>query len=507
VDIPLASCQEYCHTYKYKYRLISHHTKIGMSLTKSELNKRMLELRNLRKLYEDQRIQNTKLRAENKELKLSVQSLTQTVAELMERMAKLELRNEELLTMTFGKKRERKGRNDPTDPPSPPKVRTTNSYTRPVPLPEDITKTEYHTLSVCPCGFHFSKTREKEYFVEDIVLPHKQVTRHLVTQGYCSVCRAWVRATKLPTTKVSLGENIQTYICYSNTILRLSYAQTIAHLSEVFHMHISQGEIAYILHKRAQYHEADYEALKTKVRQSPVIHLDETSDRVRDGDGYSAYTWLMQGKQAPEVVFVMGKTRGGGNARELVGTSLAVGVTDDYGVYKNLFEEHQLCWAHLHRKLRDLATSSVLESATLLHCQNVYKTESALYTSIRQLADRDDLEIKERTQLVEQFTTELTKLAIPHKLDPYKLATYKQTLAKNIPQYLTCIRLPNVPCDNNQAERSLRHVVLKRKTSFGCITEKGARTMSILMSVCLTIRNRIRETNEGFFTGYARFSV
>jgi transposase len=177
------------------------------------------------------------------------------------------------------------------------------------------------------------------------------------------------------------------------------------------------------------------------------------------------------------------------------------------GVYKNLFNEHQLCWAHLHRKLRDLATSNVLAPATLRHCQAVYATESAIYANIRQLADRDDLEIKERAQLVESFTTELTELATPHELDPHKLVTYKQTLAKNIPHYLTCIRLPNVPCDNNQAERSLRHVVLKRKTSFGCISQKGARTMSILMSVCLTVRNRIRETGEGFFVGYARFSV
>jgi hypothetical protein len=298
-----------------------------MSLTKTELNKRMVELRNLRKLYEDQRSHNIKLRTENRELKLTVQDLTKTVAELMERMAKLELRNEELLTMTFGKKKVKKDHDDPTNPPSPPKLRTTSSYTRP--LPEDITKTEYHTLSVCTCGENFSQTREKEYYVEDIVLPQKQVTRHLVTQGYCSVCRAWVSATKLPTTKVSLGDNLQAYICYSNTILRLSYAQTIDHLREVFHIHISQGEIAYILHKRAQYHEADYEKLKIKVRHSPILHLDETSDRVRDGDGYSAYTWLMQGKKAPEVVLTMGQTRGGGNARELVGDSEAVGVTDD----------------------------------------------------------------------------------------------------------------------------------------------------------------------------------
>lgn len=37
-----------------------------MSLTNTEINKRMIRLRNLERLYAEQKIQNTKLRAENK---------------------------------------------------------------------------------------------------------------------------------------------------------------------------------------------------------------------------------------------------------------------------------------------------------------------------------------------------------------------------------------------------------------------------------------------------------
>jgi transposase len=478
-----------------------------MSLTKQEINTRMLELRNLRRLYEEQRIQNTNLRAENKALKLSVQTLTQTVTELLERVARLELRNEELLVMTFGKKKQKPpAPTKPTDPPIT-KVRTKESYTRPIPPLTDVTDTKYHTLLECACGQNFTQTREREYYVEDIVLPQKQVTRHVVTQGYCAQCRTWVSAIKLPSVKVSLGDNLPIYLCYAITILRLSYAQTSSHLSEVFHLHVSEGEIAYLLHKRAQYHEADYEQLKLTVRQAPVIHLDETTDRVRDGDGYASYTWLMQAKQSPEVVLAIGQTRGGGNAKALVGDSTAIGITDDYGVYKHLFSNHQLCWAHLHRKLRDLATSTVLETKTLEHCQSVFAKESTLYTTVRTLANRNDLTSRQRSRWVAKLTTQLLELAAPHPLDPHKLATYKQTLFKNIPQYLTCIRLPNVPCDNNQAERTLRHIVLKRKTSFGYITQKGANTMSILMSVCLTIRNQIKGTGLGFFEGYVRFGV
>jgi hypothetical protein len=56
---------------------------------------------------------------------------------------------------------------------------------------------------------------------------------------------------------------------------------------------------------------------------------------------------------------MLGKSRGKGNAEELIEgmSEESVGISDDYGAYKNLFKYHQLCWAHPYRKLRDLAKS------------------------------------------------------------------------------------------------------------------------------------------------------
>jgi len=213
----------------------------------------------------------------------------------------------------------------------------------------------------------------------------------------------------------------------------------------------------------------------------------------------------MQGKDKPEVVFLKGKNRGIGNAKELYGNSKAILVSDDYGAYKKLTSEHQLCWAHLHRKLRDLAESKTLKKVVLSVSIDTFKKESKIYSEIRELANRNDLSEDTRIKYVKKFTKKLEELSEINPLDPKKLKTYKETLKKNIPKYLTCIRLPNVPADNNQAERSLRHIVLKRKTSFGHISEKGAETMSILMSVLLTIRNRIRENGKTFWEEYEGF--
>jgi transposase len=475
------------------------------TLTSQEINQRMIEWRNLKKLHtKDQEIKK-QLRAENKELKQEVGQLQELVVTLFTKIEKLELRQEELLTKVFGKKSQKR---IPRESQVTKQSRSKDSYHRSLPTEEEITHKEHHSIDTCPgCRGSLAKKREKTFFVEDITLSKKSVIKKVVEVGYCKNCTKWHGAIETPPTKVVIGDTVRTHVAYMSTVMRLSYAQIIDDLSNRFSFNISSGEIAKILNKKAERHQEHYTQLKEMIRTSPVVHVDETGDRVREGDGYKAYTWLMQAPKQPEVVFTMGKTRGKGVAEELLGTSTAVGVTDDYGAYTNLFDAHHLCMAHLHRKLRDLAESSILEGETLKNCKQAFVHESEIYARVRMLANRDDLTEHQRRLWIAKLTKELLVLATTHSHDPEKLKTYKTTLLKNIPKYLTGVRLPNVPCHNNQAERSLRHVVLKRKTSFGHVTQRGAETMSILMSIFMTIRNRIKETNQTFFEAYADFSV
>lgn len=476
-----------------------------IQISKKELVQLRTDLRNSKNLHSTARKRVVALEAENKALKAEVKELRQTVSELVSTVEKLSLRNEELCTKVFGKKH-RKG----TDDTSPPTgggatVRTKNSYKRSIPKKEDITHTEHHRCSVCTeCNETLTLKRTREYYEEDIIRPQRKVTHHTVEQGYCMRCRVWSSGTPLPSTRVTLGDTLRAYVCYSVTILRLSSAQTKEHLADTFGITVSLGEIIAILHKRADEHEGDYTDLIEKVRSELVLHTDETSTRIRDGDGYSAYTWLMEGVAALETVFSIGRTRGKGVAEELLGDSDATGVTDDYGVYTNLFKNHQLCWAHLHRKFRDLATSDVLEGETKRACIASYEHESEIYKTVRKLTD-SELTDRQRKVWHTKLNTELSTLATITNNDPPQLQTYKHTLQKNIPKYLTCIRLPGVPPDNNQAERSLRHYVLKRKISFGHTTAKGAKTMSILMSVFVTTLRRARSSGRTFFGEYAGF--
>lgn len=166
-------------------------------------------------------------------------------------------------------------------------------------------------------------------------------------------------------------------------------------------------------------------------------------------------------------------------------------MTDDYGAYRKL-GNHQLCWAHLIRKFRDLAKSGELEEKTRLHCQSEYQKLCLIY---------DNLKNNRQIEKSHYFTNELKELSKINKRDPEKLIRYKTTLLKNIPQYLTCLADSKIPLTNNQAERSLRHLVLKRKISFGSLTQRTADNLAVLLSVLMSWKQRYQ---SNFFQEYLK---
>jgi len=73
-------------------------------------------------------------------------------------------------------------------------------------------------------------------------------------------------------------------------------------------------------------------------------------------------------------------------------------------------------------------------------------------------------------------------------------------MLKKIDKYFVCIIKPNIPTTNNKAERSLRHLVIKRKKSFGSKTPKGAEIISVLYSVVMSLWWR---SKKDFFRAYS----
>jgi hypothetical protein len=435
-------------------------------------------------LHEQQRFKIWNLRDANRELKKEVAALKAVVGEQQKTIDDLKLRLEELSTIVFGRKRKKEEKRDIDDDPSPEPVvncRTPESYKREV--PKEVTETKDHPIDSCTkCGGNISEKEIVTYFVEDIPLPQKKiVTKHVVEKGYCETCDRWMTTEPLPPATVTFGPNIKRYVTYLSVICRQSYGQIQGILDCTYDFEISQGQIAKILGREGEMMRPEYERLKAKIRGEPSIHLDETGWNLIMGDGYKRYGWTMTGGTSSNAVFVLGKTRGKGNATDLIGDSEAVVVSDDYAAYRNIDNPHQLCLAHILRKLRDLATSSEVSGNIHDYCVSTYKIFKQIYADIE--AARKSADPK---SAYDQLHTRLKSFATPDQSDPMKLRRIKEQVAARTDNYLTCLLHKNVASDNNAAERSLRHLVLKRKISFGSFKEKTAETLSILASVLLS---------------------
>jgi transposase len=467
---------------------------MAQELTKKEIYERMQEWRNIKKLHAAARGRVQKLEGIVKAQKEEVLLLKECDKQKDSVIAELKLQIEELQRMVFGRKRKKQEPDSEDSDEHAGRKSTTrapDSYRRSKPDEDSVTQEKHHSAEVCPdCRTPLTRMETRVFYEEDIILPEsgtplKTTIKHTIERGWCTQCQKWVSAVPLPTTVVVIGPKVKIYICYLAILIRLSFDQMRTILKTTYAFEISDGEIAYILHQEADALKPEYESLKDRIRAQRGVHDDETRHPVQHG-AQGNYGWVMSGTETNEAVFLCGRSRGGGVVDELRGDASHIGITDDYVGYHDKFEEHALCWAHPHRKFRDLKDSDTLDSATKEYCRNTFDAFSALYNQVIEVCKKPFV-LAERLHEKEELSSIFDEVAAPHTDDPAKVARIKKRLRQQKELYFTCVLNEGIPPDNNKAERSLRHLVLKRKISFGSKTERGAETLSILASVILSL--------------------
>ncbi|MBI5458074.1 IS66 family transposase [Candidatus Kaiserbacteria bacterium] len=447
-----------------------------MRLIDEAIKQRLIRLRNLELLYAKARERIALLEAENKRQKERIAELEKNDKDKGAKLEALAFQLEQIKNKLFGKK------------PLvyrilPKKEKTTrDSFSYHRPIPEHATEAKSHPVNECSqCHGALNKKSTRSFFEEDIPLPlHKVVIKHEVEVGYCAACRRQSSGYPIPSATSVLGERVKKYVCILSIGSRLSHAEIQEHLRDVFGLSVSLGEIGNILQTEADRLRPEYQALKESVRAQTGTHYDETGWKVQKEE-QGKFAWVVAGTDNNDTVFSLGRSRGKGNIED-IGRG-KVGISDDYGAYKNVFPAHQLCWAHPQRKLRDVAESGEIPEEKREQCKNAYSQFSKLYKDIRQSLGNNISPYLKR-----KFQTVFAHIAESHTLDPAPLVKIKTALRKNKEKYFTFLNHPGIPVDNNKAERALRHLVLKRRMSFGSKTQRGAETTSVLASVILSLK-------------------
>ncbi len=342
-----------------------------------------------------------------------------------------------------------------------------------------------HTMERCPdCGRKLGGGwKHGSHQVVEIVLPQVRVIEHRAIARWCGVCRKrWIPSLQGSELGVQgrrrFGVSVQSTVAALHGAFRVPMKQIRCLLGELWGLRISDGEIVALLDGVARAGRQEMERLHDRVRGSPVVCVDETGWRQ---DGQNGWLWTFA---TPQVrYFQYRKTRSGTVAEEVLGKEFkGKTVCDFYAAYNRLLNEIQRCWAHLLRDLHALkekqadCPDAISWAEAVKAVYEEAKTQSARASAL-------ELNRLQRRRLRERLEALLEAMAGPVARNPHAPhCVLAQRIMKHLGEMFVFVEHPQVPADNNLAERSLRPAVIARKISGGTRSDKGSQTKMALLS-------------------------
>jgi hypothetical protein len=345
------------------------------------------------------------------------------------------------------------------------------------------TEVVYHALEHCPdCGRKLSGGSPKwRHQVIEFPRVSVEVTDHVFMERRCGVCgKRWtpdagVVLAREAVGKRSVGIGLMSLIAHMKTVCRIPIGQIRKLLHALCGAKISAGEIAEILHDVAEIGQGDYEGLLGRIRGSPVLHGDETGWRE---DGINGYIWSFS---SPEVrYYTYRHSRGSVVVKEVLCEEFAGTLVSDFYAAYNVYDGmKQRCWVHLARDLADLADKNQDLPDVAAWVDAVMDVYHRGKESVK-----DELGERERMKLRQGFEVELLAHSKPYlgvKSAPQRVLA--ERIERFISELFVFVAYPEVPSENNAAERAIRPAVVARKISGGTRSGRGSRTCSILRSL------------------------
>jgi transposase len=364
----------------------------------------------------------------------------------------------------------------------------------PVPAPK--------TCPHCQCP-HLEPVKEtQEHVQEDIVLqPRTIATSYLHQQSYCPICE---RNVLLP----GPGELLGSYIgpaakateAYMRQELNVPYRKISRFFADFFGLKFVPAS-AYGFERQAVRRGLPlYEDLRQKILALSVAHADETSWR-HDGHPY----WVWYAGDDDLAFFHLDPHRSTEAAQSVLGQRFGgIIVADAYASYKGVHpKDWQSCLAHIKTKAKELEQELALlkgkaaDPTARQFCQEVQAWVRTLCQAHHQLC-RGPWRAKTAKRKARALRRQLRTVCRTPLRYTRAEAFRKRLLGPEQKHFFTCFRHPKVPPTNNQAERSLRPLVIMRKIVQGTRSEQGLENHSVLRSLFETARRQGKKAHLFF---------
>jgi len=297
-----------------------------------------------------------------------------------------------------------------------------------------------------------------------------------LTRKYCPHCRK----TFQPSAPGVLPKNL-----YGNQLLTTATVMHYLHgvpLGRVCEqLQVNPGTLVESFHRLAHLFSSVIPNLIEQYRLAPAKHADETSWRT---EGQNGYVWLFATEQIS--LFLFRKSRSSQIPHLVFGEKALPGVlvVDRYAAYNKAPCPLQYCYAHLLREVEDLEK----DFPDSVEVRGFISVMAPLLASAMKL----------RTQLIPdpEFYAKAADIknqilaAVQAPAMHLGIRRIQDLFLDHASRLYHWVENRKVPADNNLAERDLRPTVIARKVSFGSVSDAGANTRGVLMSVLSSVKKQ-----------------
>ena len=358
------------------------------------------------------------------------------------------------------------------------------------------------------CGLPYAPNgAEESTLVEIEVKAHKRVIGRPRWRRSCDCASSPMEVMAPPAPRLFpgtlYGTSVWACFLFERFVCRRTHNAVAAWLSDRG-LAISPGTLADSLKRFVALFEPLAEAILAHQNKAALRHADETSWRVQElrGEDRSSRAWLWTSVSSDAVCFHIDPSRSAEAAHKLFAGALlyTVIVCDRYSAYKKLVRmlgglvTLAFCWAHVRRDFIEGAAGQVeltqwcrgwvgriaeiyrLNEARLEHYDPGVKRQTPLF-------DAAQGALKEALDgLFAEAGRELAGLP-----DQAREAKALRSVLNHREGLSVFVDRPQVPLDNNKAERFLRGPAIGRGLSFGSDSEDGAKFTAIMYSVAGTL--------------------
>ena len=244
---------------------------------------------------------------------------------------------------------------------------------------------------------------------------------------------------------------------------------------------INEGTFFNMANRCAGLLEPIFRRILRMLRTCLFVHADETGWR---NDGDRAHGWIFANHEL--AAFLFRDTRGGKVPLEVFGSDpLDVTlVTDRYKGYDPLKLNRQYCYTHLLRDLKTLEKDFPDEpeiAAFTAELKPLLKEAISMYRKTAELADYVTAATAIKDKIIGACMRDANHPGVQN---------FQNIFREHPDRVFQWVKSPEIPAENNFAERGLRPSVIARKISFGSQSSRGMWIREILMTFLYTARIR-----------------